>query len=191
MKILHATAQAAAAFAALSMVAATAPEPDRIWTGPMIGDTPATLKGARVVDVKGLERLMPAKPLLVDSGPADRKPDNLPTGTLWKPTHRSIPGAVWFPGAGRGILEPAKVEALLSRIDELSGGDRSKPIVTFCQPRCWGSWNVGKRLIEQGYTAVHWFPGGTNGWQEKHETAHVEPQPGWEPKPEASAAAVR
>ena len=159
------------------------PEPPGLWTGPMVSDTPATLEGAKVIDVPALERLMPQKPLLIDVGPADRKPEGLPPSTVWMPTHRSIPGAVWFPAAGRADLPAEKVEALLQRIAELTNGDKSAPLVTFCRPRCWGSWNIGKRLVQAGYTSVHWLPAGVSGWQERNDTTAVAPEAGWAPKP--------
>ncbi|RZK91246.1 MAG: rhodanese, partial [Methylobacterium sp.] len=34
-----------------------------------------------------------------------------------------------------------------------------------------------------GYTAVHWFPDGIEGWQDKHETAVVREDPEWARKP--------
>lgn len=185
--ILPPIGRVAAICAVAALLTAAASEPDGLWTGPMVGDTPATLSGAKVLDVKGLEKLMAEKPLLIDSSPADRRPEKLPQTAIWNPTHRSIPGAVWFPGAGRGDLDPAKADSLMERITELSEGKTSKAIVTFCKPRCWGSWNVGKRLIEAGYTAVYWFPPGVNGWQKHNDTSLVDPQPGWEPRP-ASAA---
>jgi PQQ-dependent catabolism-associated CXXCW motif protein len=95
--------------------------------------------------------------------------------------HRSIPGAVWFPGAGGADLPADRAAALLARIAELTGGDKAAPVVSFCQPSCWGSWNVGKRLVLAGYTAVYWLPAGVAGWQEQHDTAIVAPEPGWEP----------
>lgn len=161
--------------------AADVPEPPGLWRGEMVSDTPATLQGAQVIDVAALERLLraPRPPLLVDVGPADRRPEGLPAEALWKPVHRSIPGAVWFPGAGRADLPDERAQALLARIDRLSHGDRTTPLVTFCKPRCWGSWNAGKRLVQAGYTAVHWFPGGVHAWQEQHETTALEPEAGW------------
>lgn len=176
--LLAAVALACATGAALGDV----PEPPGLWTGEMVSDTPATLKGAQVLDLPALERLLAAsrRPVLVDVGPAERRPQGLPPGTLWRPSHRSLPGAVWFPGAGRADLAPPQVQTLLARMEELSAGDRSMPIVTFCKPRCWGSWNIGKRLVEAGYTAVHWFPAGVHGWQETHETSVIEPDPMWE-----------
>lgn len=157
------------------------PEPAGLWTGEMVSDTPTTLQGAQVVDLPALERLLaaPRPPLLVDVGPAEHKPDGLPPGTLWRPVHRSLPGAVWLPGAGRADLPDTRVQQLLRRIAELTGHDRSLPIVTFCKPRCWGSWNIGKRLVMDGYTAVHWFPAGVHGWQEQHETQAVAADRDW------------
>ncbi|QLL64231.1 rhodanese (plasmid) [Sinorhizobium mexicanum] len=162
---------------------AAVPEPPGLWTGPMVSDTPATLEGARVIDVPTLEALLRQKPLLVDVGPADRKPNGLPPSTIWKPTHRSIPGAVWFPGAGRADLSDEKVDALLRRIADLTNGDKSAPLVTFCRPKCWGSWNIGKRLVRAGYTSVHWLPAGITGWQERNDTTAVTPETGWAPNP--------
>jgi len=167
------------------------PEPRELWTGPMASDTPATLEGAQVIDVPALEKLLAEKPLLIDVGPADRKPDGLPASTIWKPTHRSIPGAVWFPGAGSGELPDEKVEALLQRIGELTGGNKSAPVVTFCRPKCWASWNIGKRLVKAGYTSVYWLPAGVTGWQERNDTSPVEPEAGWTPKPSGGQSAAK
>ena len=41
---------------------------------------------------------------------------------------------------------------------------RSRPIITFCHPQRWGSWNAAKRLTELHYTHVYWYPGGSEGW---------------------------
>lgn len=160
-----------------------APEPPGLWSGPMVSDTTATLQGAQVIDVAGLLRLMPHRPLLIDVGPADRRPDGLPASTVWRPVHRTIPGAHWFPGAGRADLPPAQVEALLQRIGTLTQGQREAPVVVFCKPRCWGSWNAAKRLVQAGYSGVHWFPQGVHGWQEQHETAAVDAESGWNDAP--------
>ncbi|MGW9231836.1 rhodanese-like domain-containing protein [Pseudorhizobium sp. NPDC055634] len=160
-------------------------EPEGIWTGAMRGETPQTLQGASVVDLSGLETLLPQDPVLLDVGPADRKPEGFSEDRLWLPTHRSLPNAVWLPGAGAPALEPGREKAFFDRVEELTQGDRARPIVVFCQPRCWGSWNAGKRLVTQGYTGVHWYPGGVDGWQEKHETVAVDPDKGW-PVPPAN-----
>lgn len=155
-------------------------EPDGLYTGPQQGYVPSTLRGATVIDLAGLDALLAkAKPVLLDVGLADRKPDNLPPGTLWLPTHRSIPGAIWMPNAGEAPMPQEKEAALLARVATLTGGDKARPVVVFCHPECWGSWNAGKRLVGGGYTAVHWFPLGVEGWQDTHETTALKPDADW------------
>lgn len=155
------------------------PEPEGLWTGPLQSYTTKTLKGATVIDIGALDALMPEGPVLLDVGPPDRKPDGFPADRPWLPSHRSIPGAVWLPGAGLAPLSPEREAKLLARVEELTGGDKAKPVVVFCHPDCWGSWNLGKRLVTAGYGRVHWFPEGIEGWQEKHETTALKPDPAW------------
>ncbi|WP_232627904.1 rhodanese-like domain-containing protein [Methylobacterium sp. Leaf118] len=185
MRILARTA----ACAALGLILAAAgpaespvnvPEPDGLYTGPPRGYTPATLQGATVIDLKGLEALLPEAPVLLDVVLADRRPAGLPADRPWLPTHRSLPGAVWMPGAGGAPLPPGQEAAFLARVAELTGGDKGRPVVTFCRPECWGSWNAGKRLVAAGYTRIHWYPLGVEGWQDDHETAAVKPDPPWD-----------
>lgn len=158
------------------------PEPVGLYSGPQRGYTPATLSGATVIDLAALEKLLAGetdKPVLLDVIEADRKPAGLPATTSWLPTHRSIPGAVWLPGAGAAPLTPSQEAAFFRYVETLTGGDRSKPVVTFCRPDCWGSWNAGKRLVQAGYSRVYWFPLGVEGWQDVHETKVVKADSNW------------
>lgn len=156
------------------------PEPAGYRTGDLRAATPATLSGAKVLDVAGLEAAVAAGAVLVDVGPAPVKPADMPADRPWLPVHRSIPGAAWLPGAGLGDdLPPERAELLLREVAALTGGDKAKPIVVFCKPDCWASWNVGRRLVLAGYTGVAWFPGGVDAWQEGHPTAPVEAAAGW------------
>jgi len=157
----------------------TVPEPDGIWTGPMRGHTPLTLQGAAVVDLAALDAVMADQPVLLDVAAAEKKPADFPQDMPWLPIHRSIPGAVWLPGAGAAPLDPAREALFYQRVATLTKGDKAKAIVTFCHPECWGSWNAAKRLVLQGYTGVRWFPEGIEGWQDTHETAVVKPDPAW------------
>jgi PQQ-dependent catabolism-associated CXXCW motif protein len=177
MAIIPAIALLAAAVSAGS--AADVAEPRGLWTGPMYGRTPRTLGGAVVVDLAAVEALMAEKPLLLDVGPAPRKPVNFPTDRPWLPTHRSIPGSIWMPGAGAAPLDARREELFYRRIRELTRGEKAKPIVVFCRPDCWGSWNAGKRLVTRGYTSVRWFPAGMDAWQDEHATAEVKPDVAW------------
>lgn len=158
----------------------SAPEPDGLHTGPLGSYTPSTLKGAKVVEVTDVADLADKGAVLLDVGPADVRPSTLPTTAIWLPQHRAIPGSVWLPGAGEGVLPPEQEKALKARATALAGGDLSKPVVTYCKPDCWGSWNLGKRLVGWGFTNVNWFPAGVNGWQESDRpTAAVRIDPDW------------
>jgi len=175
--ILLALVLAAAVSRADSRV--TVPEPDGLWTGPMRGHTPATLEGATVIDLSALDAVMPEGPVVLDVAAADKKPADFPSDMPWLPIHRSIPGAVWMPGAGAAPLDPTREGLFYRRLEELTHGDKAKVIVTFCHPECWGSWNAAKRLVLKGYTRVNWFPEGIEGWQDTHPTAVVKPDPAW------------
>lgn len=157
------------------------PEPPGLYTGPQRGYTPPTLKGAHVVDGAAVAEMIagPDRPVLIDVAPRERKPANFPEGRLWLPVHPSIPGAVWLPNAGAAPLPPEREALFFSRVEQLTGGDKGKPIVVFCHVECWGSWNAGKRLVEKGYTAVNWFPLGLEGWQDFHETRNLTEDPAW------------
>ncbi|MBX9932048.1 MAG: rhodanese [Methylobacterium sp.] len=160
------------------------PEPDGLWTGPARGYTPATLQGATVLDLDSLDALIAKeKPVLLDVSLEDHRPKGFPENRPWLPTHRSLPGSVWMPGAGAAPLDPAAEAVLLARIAALTAGDRTRAVVAFCRPECWGSWNLGKRLVQQGYTNVFWFPEGIEGWQDRHPTVATKPDPDWEARP--------
>jgi PQQ-dependent catabolism-associated CXXCW motif protein len=164
------------------------PEPDGYRTGSLRAPTPATLSGAVVLDLAALERLVGKDAVLIDVGPAPVKPPNLAEDAVWLPTHRSIPGAAWMPGAGIGDLPPERERLLLAQVATLTGGDPALPVVVFCKPDCWASWNLGKRLVNAGYTGVAWFPDGVDAWQEAHPTAPVEAMPGWGEAPAPAPA---
>lgn len=161
---------------------ANVPEPEGLWRGSLRGYTPASLRGAIVIDAEGLERLMAdADPVLIDVGPADRKPPSMAENAPWMPAHRSIPGAVWMPGAGSGVDDEKFSAAFRDRVAQLTDDDLDRPIVTFCHPECWGSWNAGKRLLGLGYRKVFWFRDGVEGWQAGREPVTVKADPLWAP----------
>jgi PQQ-dependent catabolism-associated CXXCW motif protein len=164
------------------------PEPDGIWTGPQRGYTPATLQGATVLDGEALDRLLAAEtPVLIDVSLEDMKPAGFPADRPWLPAHRSIPGSVWLPNAGAAPIDPAFEALFHQRVEALTEGDRSRAVVTFCHPECWGSWNAAKRLVLKGYTRVHWFPQGIEGWQERHDTTVIRQDAAWAARTRAEA----
>jgi len=156
------------------------PEPAGLYRGAMHGYTPSRITGGVVIDTAALADLMASQhPVLLDVAEKDRKPPGISKDTPWLPTHRSIPGAIFLQGGGNGTDDRAYAAAFETRVAALAGDDREKPIVTFCHPDCWGSYNAAKRLIGLGYTHVYWYRDGVEGWQADHETRVASPDPAW------------
>jgi PQQ-dependent catabolism-associated CXXCW motif protein len=129
-------------------------------------DTPSTLKGATVVSTAEAERLWRAgSAVFVVVLPKPPKPANLPAGTIWRePERKDIPGSIWLPNTGFGVLKP-ELEAYFSRgLAEATGSDMGRAILFYCLERCWMSWNAAKRALSLGYRKVLWYPQGTDGW---------------------------
>jgi PQQ-dependent catabolism-associated CXXCW motif protein len=154
-------------------------EPPELWTGAMHGKTPTTLAGAKVIDADDVARLKKAGALLIDLAERPKKPEKISSDTPWLPVHISIPGAVWLVNAGSGDPSPEMQRRFGERVAKLTGGDSNRPVVTFCHPDCWGSWNAAKRLVRLGYGHVYWFPSGVEGWQEKFAAEPVQEDADW------------
>ncbi len=164
--------------------AGPAAEPAGFWTGPMRGQTPASLAGANVIDAKALAALIASdRPLLIDVAAEEAKPAGMAPDALWLPIHRSVPGSVWMPGAGDGALTPPQDALLTAQVDALTAGAKAKPVVVFCHRDCWASWNAAKRLVRQGYLRVYWFPDGVEGWQDAYEAGVIKQDPEWAARP--------
>jgi PQQ-dependent catabolism-associated CXXCW motif protein len=143
--------------------------------------TPKTLEGAKVVTVSQAREIWHAgKTVFIDVMPRPVKPADLPNDTLWRDKVReTIPGAVWLPNVGYGQLPPDVDEFFRKSLEELTKGDKAKPLLFFCMANCWMSWNAAKRAMEEyGYTEVTWFPQGTDGWGfPDSPLVKVEPRP--------------
>lgn len=164
-----------------------APEPDGFWMGEMGGPVPATIAGGKVIGTAELRELVDAGgAVLVDVAPTPHRPEGLAESSLWlPPPRRSLPGSVWLADVGRGALEPALDAWYRDRLAALTGGDRARPVVVFCHPQCWASWNAARRAILYGYSQVYWYPDGVDGWQLADlptEIVEPEPQPELEPE---------
>lgn len=144
------------------------PEPDAYRTDDYRKPVPATLKGAIVLSpAQALDLWTRKAAIFIDVYPRAPKPPNLPAGTLWRePPHFTIENAKWLPNVGYGVLSPEHEAYFVHGLQKLSGGDVAKPLVFFCLRNCWMSWNAARRAIAHGYTAVHWFPDGSDAWQE-------------------------
>lgn len=141
-------------------------EPDDYRMENFKAPTPPTLKGARVVDTAAAEALWRQKgALFVDVLPRDVKPANLAPGTVWRDKPRDdIPGSVWLANVGYGVLN-AEMDGYFRRsLEEITGGRREAPLLFYCLTDCWMSWNAARRALTYGYTAVIWYPAGSDGW---------------------------
>lgn len=166
---------------------AAVPEPTGYRLDRYRAPVPATLRGAVVLDTAGLRRLIALRqPVLIDVLPRQRKPAERPPEKIWiEPRRADIPGSVWLPNTGFGVLPAPTAHWLADTLERLTGGDRARPVVFYCDRNCWMSWNAGRRaVVELGYTAVHWYPDGVQGWREAGlelvETT-PEPEPAAEP----------
>ena len=163
-----------------AQAAANVEEPADYRTDGYRMPVPKTLAGAKVIATVDAEKLHGAgKAAFVDVYPRAPKPPNLPAGTLWRdPPHLTVPGAVWLPNVGYGVLPPETETAYKAQLEKISSGDRAKTMVFYCLRNCWMSWNAAKRAVSYGYTGVTWFPDGNDGWQEAgNELENVKPLP--------------
>jgi PQQ-dependent catabolism-associated CXXCW motif protein len=155
-------------FAAVSAPAAaeTVAEPPDFRMEEYRAPVPATLAGATVIDTAAAEALWRAgTAVFVDALPRPVRPADLPAGTVWHDKPRpSIPGAAWLANVGYGRLAPEMEDYFRRSLEELTAGDHGRRLVFFCLADCWMSWNAARRAVSWGYTAVDWYPAGTDGW---------------------------
>ncbi|MEN3793097.1 PQQ-dependent catabolism-associated CXXCW motif protein [Fulvimarina sp. MAC3] len=145
----------------------TVPEPAGYKMTDYRSPVPSTLEGGTVVDTAAAKALHDRGVAFIDVLPRPPKPKGLPEGTYWRPKPRNdIPGSIWLVDTGYGELAPVMKTYLLDGLDRAVEGDRSKPVVIYCDRDCWMSYNAAKRAIENGFTNVHWYPEGMQGWAE-------------------------
>ena len=107
------------------------------------------------------------KPVLIDVLSKQRKPKGRDRAQLWiEPRHENLPGSVWLPNVGLWELSPDLAEYFSTELMKLTGGDKSRSVVFYCDSNCWMSWNAAKRaMVELGYAQVYWYPDGVQGWK--------------------------
>jgi PQQ-dependent catabolism-associated CXXCW motif protein len=139
---------------------------------------PETVKGATRVDLDKVDALIKDGALLIDVMPSEGAGPDPATGAwrLSRP-HRTIPGSTWLPDVGRGRITPAFANYFAANLAKLTDGKSSKPMIVFCQSDCWMSWNAVQRMASLGYTALYWFPEGTDGWVEWGDRKLVAAEP--------------
>ena len=132
------------------------PSTDTVRREDYHADTPLSLRGVNTVKTVDLVKMMVshAPPILVDALGGDG--------------HRTLPGAYWIRDAGFGGSESTSADIrdrLGVVLTGLTRGNKAAPIVFFCvEARCWLSYNAALRARDLGYTAVHWYRGGTKAW---------------------------
>ena len=143
-------------------------EPDGFRMSDYSAEVPAGVAGAHVLTTATALRSLIAEvsPALFDVFPAPNRPAQLPTDVLWiEPSRETLPNAAWLANVGMGPA-PAELEALLAdKLANATRGDKSFPVVIFCEPRCWHSWNAAKRAVLLGYANVYWYKGGVDDWR--------------------------
>ncbi|KXF80370.1 hypothetical protein ATN88_10555 [Enterovibrio coralii] len=147
----------------MSINAETVPEPADYRNSQYRAPVPETLKGAQVINTPEVLKSFIAQrnPLLIDVYPAPNRPDTLTKDTLWiEPKRDTIPASLWLANVGHGIVP----DSLIALLKNSLPADR--PVVIFCEPSCWHSWNAGKRAIELGAEDVYWYRAGVRGWQD-------------------------
>ena len=158
--------------------AAPPDEPDAYRTENYRAETPATLKGARVLTTDEARALWRDKAAaFIDVLPQPPRPKNLPADVIWRPQPRAdIPGSLWLPDTGYGELAPSVEAYLVAGLHK--AGER--PLVFYCQRACWMSWNAARRALALGFKQVSWYPDGVDGWREAGlplEPREAEPRP--------------
>ncbi len=141
-------------------------EPAGFKNGNYRSVTPETLSAAQVLTNKTARALWETKTaVFVDVLPRRSRPARLPEGTIFRiPKRMNIPGSVWLPNVGFGVIPPRVDAYYRANLHTLSGGDKTKPLVVYCLANCWMSWNAAKRALHYGYGNVYWYPEGTDGW---------------------------
>ncbi|ASG25381.1 PQQ-dependent catabolism-associated CXXCW motif protein [Nitrospirillum viridazoti] len=157
------------AIAAPAQTAPAVPEPPGYRLDDYRAPVPATVAGGRVLTTATLQELLAregSRVVLVDVLPSPRRPAGMTPGSPWMPLpHDDLPGSVWLPDVGRGALNPTLENWFQQQLATLSGGDKNRPLVFYCLPECWMSWNATKRAAGYGYTNVAWYPDGVDGWR--------------------------
>lgn len=143
-------------------------------------NVPPDVAGGKRIDIDDLDDLMAKEsPVLLDVMPSEGPGLDTATGE-WKlaKKHGHIPGSTWLPDVGRGRVSPALDCYFRDMLEKLTGGDKAKPVVLYCQSDCWMAWNAVRRAVAWGYTRLYWFPDGIDGWRDwERKFTPAEPAP--------------
>ncbi len=142
---------------------------------------PDTVPGGKVIRADRVQAFIDQyNPALIDVLSVTLRTEAIDFGISWLPDapRHNIPGSVWLPNVGRAALEPYMLKFFSDHLFELTDNDKTHPLLFYCIADCWMSWNAVKRAAEWGYSNVHWFPEGTDGWAAiGGELVEAEPEP--------------
>ena len=130
--------------------------------------TPQTVPGGTVVSLETLQKLVAERrALLIDVMPSDGAGADPVTGVWHVPKPRlDMAGSIWLPDVGKGALTPGLEAYFHDNLTRLTAGDKARAIIIYCQADCWMSWNAVKRAAGYGFTALYWYPDGTDGMRD-------------------------
>ena len=127
---------------------------------------PDAVPGGQRVNTEEVEKIFQARSaIFIDVMPSTGAGFD-PKSGQWRltKTRDNIPGSVWLPDVGHGTLEPTLDRYFIENLTSLTSGDKSKPLLFYCQSDCWMAWNAVKRASSLGYPNLYWYPEGTDGW---------------------------
>lgn len=130
------------------------------------GALPPYVPGAERVDLKTVKSHFENKSALFLDVMAHTGTGPDPIDGYWRLSkpRKNIPGSVWLADVGTGTLTNEMQHYFQSNLEELTGGDKSKPVIMYCTAGCWMAWNAVKRAATWGYTNLLWFPEGSDDW---------------------------
>lgn len=129
---------------------------------------PQSVPGGTTITLETLQALVrDQQAVLLDVTPLEGPGADPATGVWHVPKPRAnMAGSVWLPDVGRGTLTPALEAYFQSNLKALTGGNKARAVIVYCQADCWMSWNAVKRAAGYGYTALYWYPDGTDGMRD-------------------------
>jgi PQQ-dependent catabolism-associated CXXCW motif protein len=131
------------------------------------GVIPTPPPGVARIDDATAARMQEDGALFVDVAPAAGAQHDAATGA-WRlaEPHDTIPGAHWFPEAGRGTADAATDRWLVQGVRALALHSGRRAIVVFCYADCWMSWNAALKLRRAGLRHLLWYANGSDGWRD-------------------------
>jgi len=142
--------------------------------------TPDDVPGGRRVDMATVDELLESgDAILLDVMPSTGASYSPKTGK-WRlaKRHDHIPGSVWLPDVGLGRIPLTLERYLAGNLHSITGGDKSRTLIVYCQSDCWMAWNAVQRIADLGYEDIAWYPDGIDGWRDfDRKLVPAEPTP--------------